>query len=320
MRRRELILGLGGALALPGVASAAGRRMPVIGMLAYIGGMRFSSFQKGLRETGFVDGRNVRIDFRDMHGRYDQMPAMAADLVRRKVAVIVAFGSVAAHAAKRATATIPIVFWGYDPLEEGLVANLARPGGNLTGVSLMAAELVPKRLELLSELVPQAKAFALLVAPIEPATSAVIHSARRAARAKGIALHVVKAGSRNELFAAFDRLPELAVGGLIVDFNATFSQAGGTIAALAAVGGVPAIYGWSDIVEAGGLISYSASISRVTRLLGLYTGRILKGERPADLPVVRPDKFELAVNLKAARNLGLKVPPSLLVLADEVIE
>jgi ABC-type uncharacterized transport system substrate-binding protein len=320
MRRRDLILGLGGVLALPEAARAQQKRMPVVAILADTGVVAYASFLQGLREAGFVEGGNVAIDERYLHGQHDLMPAMAADLVRRKVAVIAAFSPAAAHAAKRATARIPIVFISWDPVLEGLVASLARPGGNLTGVSMIEAELTPKRLELLSELVPRAKLFGLLVNPDSPTASAVIGNGERAARTKGVELLVLKARTHGEIYAAFDALGRLHAGGLIVEFDVFFNSEGGTLAALTSVGGVPAVYGWSGIVQAGGLISYGASSAAAHRLMGIYTGKILKGAKPADLPVVQPDRFELIINLKAAGDLGLHVPQSLLALADRVIE
>jgi ABC-type uncharacterized transport system substrate-binding protein len=320
MRRRDVILGLGGALALAAAARAAQKRMPEVGVLADTGVIAYASFLGGLRENGFVAGRDVTIDERYLHGQYDQMPAMAVDLVRRKVEVIAAFSSAAAHAAKRATARIAIVFFSWDPVLEGLVASLARPGGNLTGVSMLDSELTPKRLDLLSELVPQAKVFGLLVNPDSPTSAAVIGNGERAARAKGVKLHVLKAATHGEIYAAFDALGRLDAGGLIVDFDVFFNREAGTLAALAATGGIPAIYGWDGVAPAGGLMTYGASIPAVERLMGLYVGKILKGAKPADLPVVQADRFDLAINLRAARNLGLKVPQFLLAEANEVIE
>jgi ABC-type uncharacterized transport system substrate-binding protein len=319
MRRREVILGLGGAFALAPPARAAGRRMPLVGMLASVG-MLGSDFQRGLREAGFVEGRNVAIDRRFLGGQYDLLRVTVADFVRRKVDVLVTVGPAAALAAKDATTAIPIVFQSWDPVLEGLVESLARPGGNLTGVSMLDSELTPKRLELLSEVVPRARVFALLVNPKRATTAAVIRNARSAAQAKRLELQVLKASSDPEIYAAFAAIHTLRADGLVVDLDSFFGRTGGTLAALAAINGIPAIYGWRGITQVGGLMSYGPSYASAHRLMGIYTGKILRGADPADLPVVQPDKFELVVNLKAARDLGLKVPPTLLALADKVIQ
>jgi ABC-type uncharacterized transport system substrate-binding protein len=319
MRRRELILGFGGVLALPRLVRAAGRRMPVVGDLAVVG-MIGEGILPGLREAGFIEGGNVRLDRRYLRGRYDRLPAAAAELVRRQVDVICAHGPAEARAAKAATATIPIVFSSQDPVLEGLVKSLARPGGNLTGVSMIDSELMPKRFQLLRELMPGAKAFGLLVNPNAAEAAAVIRNTEAAARANGMRLHVLKARNHREIYAAFDALDRLDADGLIVDFDALFNLEGGTIAGLAAVAAVPAIYAWRGVVQVGGLMSYGASIAAMQRLMGLYVGKILNGANPADLPVVQVDKFEMAINLKTARALDLTVPQPLLALADRVIE
>jgi putative ABC transport system substrate-binding protein len=302
------------------------KAMPVIGFLTggtFPGqpGPGLAGFYQGLSETGYVEGRNVAIEYRVAEGRFDRLPALAADLVGRKVDVILAGGDPAARAAKNATSTIPIVFsLASDPVAAGLVASFARPGGNLTGVSTMFADLLPKRLELLSDLAPRASVFALLVDPNWPGTEPMIREMQDAARAKGVQLHVAKAGTESEIDAAFATLDQLHVDALVVGTSQFLSDRRDQLAALAARYAVPASYELRQNVAAGGLISYGPSNFAYYRLLGTYTGKILNGVRPADLPVQQPAIFELVVNLKAARALGLTVPPSILARADEVIE
>ena len=325
MRRREFIGALGGAaLAWPNAPRAQQKAIPVIGYL--VGSspdprtVNLAAFRQGLNETGYVEGQNAVIEYRWAEGRYDRLPAMAADLVGRKVDVIAAFGVAGSRAAKNATATIPIVFLAGDPIRDGLVASLPRPGGNVTGVSLLAGELTPKRFELLTELVPQARGIALLVNPNNPATEPLIGEAREAARAKGVQLPVLEAGNKSEIDAAFAALSQLRAEALVVGADPYFDSRREQLVALASRYGVPAIYAWRFFAASGGLISYGTSLSAAARLVGIYAGRILKGEKPADLPVQQPTTFELVINLKTAKALGLTVPQSILARADEVIE
>ena len=327
MRRRELLLLLGGAMTAPRALSAQQKAMPVIGFLNGTSpGPVFASlvaaFHQGLSETAYVEGQNVAIEYRHAEGRYDRLPALAADLVGRKVDLIAASGGPAsALAAKSATSMIPIVFVsGDDAVAAGLVASLARPSGNLTGVSFLDVELMQKRLELLSELVPQAGVIALLVNPNNPNAERVMRDVQEAARAKGVQLPIQKASSESEIDAAFATLVQLKAGALVVGADAFFSSRREQLVALASRHAVPAIYEWREFPASGGLISYGTSLTGVYRQLGLYAGKILKGAKPADLPVQQPTTFELVVNLKTAGALGLTVPPSILARADEVIE
>ena len=324
MKRRELMLLLGGAFIAARALRAQQKAMPVIGYLHYGSPGLFApfmaAFHRGLSETGYVEGRNVAIEYRWAEGRYDRLPALAGELVGRKVAVIAAFGPPSARAAKSATSTIPIVFGSGDPVREGLIAGLARPGGNLTGVSLLTVELMAKRLELLSELVPQAGMIALLVNQNDANAERIIKDVQEAARAKGVQLHVLKAGSESEIDAAFPALVQRQAGGLVVGTDPFFNSRREQLVSLAARHTVPAIYEWREFAAAGGLISYGSSLTSVYRQIGIYTGRILNGAKPADLPVQQPTKLELVVNLKTAKALGLTVPQSLLARADEVIE
>jgi putative ABC transport system substrate-binding protein len=319
MRRRRLLLVLGGSVIAPRALRAQQKTMPVIGFLsAGSPDFRLAAFRQGLNETGYVEGQNVAIEYRWAPGQYDQLPALAADLVRHRVTVIAAVGIPPTFAAKAATSTIPIVLAGVDdPVGVGLVARLARPGGNVTGFSVFALDLIPKRLELLSELVPQAREIALLADPNNQNTERIVADAQEAARAKGLTLHILKASNEREIDTAFASLARLHVDALIV--AGLFSLCG-QLAILAARYAVPVMYGWRECIAAGGLLSYGASLAAVYRQSGAYVGRILKGAKPADLPVQQPTKFELVVNLKTANALGLTVPPSILARADEVIE
>jgi putative ABC transport system substrate-binding protein len=325
MNRRELLL-LGGMMTAARAAQAQQKAMPVIG---YLGGTSpgpmapfTAAFRQGLSETGYVEGQNLAIEYRWAEGRYDQLPALAADFVDRKVDVIVAGGGMpSALAAKTATSTIPVVFnVGTDPVESGLVTSLARPGGNLTGVTGIATELMAKRFELLSEIVPQAGLVALLVNPNNASAEPMMRDVQEAARAKGVQLHIVKASTEGEIDAAFATLVQLHAGGLAIGADPLFASRLDRLAALAARDAVPAIYDRREFAAAGGLISYGSSLTAGYRQIGIYAGKILNGANPADLPVQQPTTFELVVNLKTAKALGLAIPPSILARADEVIE
>jgi len=327
MNRRELlVLVAGSAMAVARPLRAQQKAMPVIGFLDSASpgpeAPFLAAFHDGLGETGFVEGQSVAIEYRWAGGSYDRLPALAADLVGRQVDVIAADSIPGVRAAKTATTTIPIVVEvGIDPVEFGLVAgSLARPGGNLTGVGFLTVELMPKRLELLSELVPQAGAFVLLVNPTNENAERVVRDGRDAARAKGVQLTILKAATENEIDTAFATVAQLRAGGLLVSPDPFFVSRREQLVVLASRDAVPAIYPLREAVAAGGLISYGASRTSVFRLLGTYVGKILKGEKPADLPVQQPTKFELVVNLNTAMALGLTVPPSILARADEVIE
>jgi putative ABC transport system substrate-binding protein len=325
MRRRDFLIFLTGAMAAwPLGARAQQKAMPVIGFLSP--GPRsaahlLTAFHEGLSEAGYVEGQNVAIEYRWAEGHYDRLAALAADLVGRKVDLIMANSPDAALAAKGATSKIPIVFrGGADPVGAGLVASLAQPGGNLTGVSMLLDELTAKRLELLSELVPRAGVIALLVNPNNANAERVIREVQEAARTKGLQLHVLKAGSESEIDTAFASLAQLHAGALLVAADPFLSLRREQFVALASRHAVPSIYSWREFAVSGGLISYGASLTSAFRLCGTYAGKILKGAKPADLPVQQPTTFELVINLKTAKALGLTVPESMLIRADEVIE
>jgi putative tryptophan/tyrosine transport system substrate-binding protein len=325
MKRRHFIAFVGGAAAWPFVAGAQKPRLPVIGFLngasydksAYL----VSAFHRGLSETGFVEGRNVAFQYRSADGQYDRLPALAADLVRQQVDVIAATGTPAGLPAKRATTEIPIVFvTGSDPIQQGLVSNLSRPDGNITGATTLAVELGQKRLELLHELLPDAKLVAALVNPKGPNLAPLLSDLEAAARAVRLQLRILHASTEQELDTVFPAIVDLRAGALVIGVDTFFNSQSVRLAALALKHGVPAMYQYREFVAAGGLISYGGSITDAYRVAGIYTGRILKGEKPAELPVQQSTKAELFINLKTARTLGIDVPSTLLVRADEVIE
>jgi len=326
MRRRELMILLGGTLTAPRTLRAQQKTVPVIGYLDTGAPDAFpsylASFHQGLSETGYVEGQNVAIEYRWAEGRLDQLPALATELVGRKVDVIVASGGfLCVLAAKNATPTIPVVFTGVsDPVGSGLVSSLARPGANITGFSPFAIELMPKRLELISELVPQVGVIALLVNSNEPRAEHIIKDVQEAARTKGVQVQALMAGTEGEIAAAFAMFVQQHAGALLVAPDPFFSLRREQIVALSARDGVPAAYPWPEDAAAGGLLSYGPSITAIRREVGIYVGRILNGAKPADLPVQQPTTFKLIVNLKTAKALGLTVPPSILARADEVIE
>jgi len=325
MNRRQFMLLLGSAGTAARALRAQQKAMPVIGFLGSgspdPNAPLVAAFRQGLSETGWFEGQNLAIEHSWAEGRYDQLPALAADLLDRKADLIAASSIPSARAAKSVTSTVPIVFVsGGDPAELGLVASLARSGGNLTGVSILAAELTPKRLELLSELVPQAGVIALLVNPNNPQTEGVIQDMQEAARAKRLRLHVLKASTEGEIDDAFASFVQQHAGGLVVEADPFFTARSEQLVALASRDAVPAIYTRREFAVSGGLISYGTSLAGAFRQAGIYAGKILAGAKPADLPVQQPTTFELVINLKTAKALGLIVPPSILGRADEVIE
>jgi putative ABC transport system substrate-binding protein len=329
MNRRDLLLGLGGVIAAPFVAHAQQKRIPVIGLInplspepgplmeAYL-----RSLREGLAEAGFTEGQNVVIESRWAEGHLDRLPALLAELVTRKVDVIAATGgSSVAQAAKAATATIPIVFAAaIDPVAIGLVASFAHPGGNLTGIAFLNTELTAKRFELLLDITPEAQPIALLVHPSNPGLEQATREVQDAARAKGVQLHILSAATSIEIDAAFASCDQLHVKGLVVLNDPLFFDRREQVAALASRYAIAAIMPWRQFVDSGGLISYGPNLMDITRQQGFYIGRILKGEKPADLPVQQPTKFELVINLKTAKALALIVPQRLLAQADDVIE
>jgi putative ABC transport system substrate-binding protein len=327
MRRREFITIFASAARMwPLDARAEQPAIPVIGFLSSASPKpcagRVAGFRKGLNGSGYTDGQDVTIEFRWAEGQYDRLPVFAAELVSQKVAVIVSSGGdVAAIAAKAATSSIPIVtVSGTDPVKAGLVASFNRPGGNVTGASFVATELETKRLEILHDLVPTATVIGILVNPTNPAAESRSIDLQVAARALDLNIHILSASSESDLETAFATLIEQRAGALLVSTDSFFTSRRDRLVALAARHALPTIYAWREFVEAGGLASYGPIINEVYRQAGVYTGRILKGEKPADLPFVRPTKFELVINLKTATALGLTIPPLTLGRADEVIE
>ncbi len=327
MRRRDLILGLGGSIALPLAVRAQKKAMPTIGYMSggsaafYAAGI-LPAFREGLREAGYVEGENVTIDYRWAEGHYDRLPAFAAEFVRRSVDLIAATGGIAAlRAAKAATATIPIVFTsGSDPVAEGLVASLARPGGNLTGISFLTTQLYPKRLQLVSEAVPQAQSVAMLTNANGPNTGDNLQEAAAAAETLGKKFIPLRVATDGDFEPAFASLEKQKIGMLVVQTDPFIDVRVDQLVALAARYRIPAVYGFRQFPLAGGLMSYGVSIAGVYHQAGQYAGKILAGAKPAELPVQQPTRFELVINLKTAKSLGLTVPQSLFARADEVIE
>ena len=324
LKRREFITLLSGAAAWPLAVSAQQSALPVIGFLhselANDTAHLLRAFNQGLREAGYVEGRNVAVEYRWAESRYEQLPALAADLVARHVALIAANGP-AIEAARAATTTIPIVFFaGGDPVKLGLVASLARPGGDLTGITNMGVELGPKRLEILHELVPTAATLGVLVNPTFPDAEGQSEAVRQAAHAMSLQLHVLRASTAEDFDHVFAGLAEQRAGGLVIVTDPFFNTRQEQLAALALRHSMPTIYHNHEFVAAGGLAGYGNSSTDLWRQIGAYAGRILHGEKPADLPVQQPTKFELLVNLKTAKALGLIIPMTLQAAADEVIE
>ena len=325
--RRKLLAAFGGAAVWPFVARAQQTAMPVIGFLSSASRdfdevSRVSPFRQGLKVAGYTEGQNVAIEYRGADYQLDRLPALAADLVQRRVSVIAAGSSPAsALAAKSATTIIPIVFTNAaDPVQIGLVASLNRPGGNVTGFTQLGADLGAKRLGLLHELLPSVISIAVLVNPARPGVDTQVAQAQEAARALGLELHILNASSEGDFDAAFMTLGRLRAGALVVSADALFNDRREHIIALARRHAVAAIYEWRDAVAAGGLISYGTRRLEGYHQIGILAGRILKGEKPADLPVLQPTDFELAINLKTATALGITIPPGVLAIADEVIE
>ena len=326
MRRREFITLLGGVAGWPLAARAQQSAMPVIGFIspgspASFAPNNFAAFRRGLNENGYVDGQNVKIEYRWAEGRYDQLPAFAAELVHRQVSVIAAFTPPAAQAAKAATSTIPVIFMsGTDPVKLGLVTSLNRPGGNITGATFFAVGLEPKCVELLHEMVPNATAVAMLVNPNFPEVETQVKDLSGAAHAIGLQSVTFTANSESGIDAAFARVVEQGIGALLVAPDPFFYGQRDQLVALAAHYALPTAYFFREFALIGGLMSYGTSVADASRQTGVYVGRVLKGDKPADLPVIQPTKFEFVINLKTAKALGLRVPLTLQVAADEVIE
>jgi putative ABC transport system substrate-binding protein len=325
LKRRDFITLLGGAAAWPLAAQAQQVGMPVVGLISIRSpddsAKLIATFRDGLKEFGFVEGQNVRLEHRWADRQYDRLPSLALDLVDQRAAVLVAIANPSALAVKATVRTLPIVFGiGGDPVQLGLVASLNRPGGNITGVSFFTSQLEAKRMGLLHELVPRASVVAVLLNPNNPTVDVQLREVQEAARSLGLKLHTLHASSEGEIETAFTALVQLQAGGLLVAADSFFFSRRHQLATLANVYAVPAIYEWRDFPEAGGLVSYGTDLANAYRQVGMYTGRILKGEKPADLPVMQSTKFEFVINLRTARALGLDVPPTVLARADEVIE
>jgi ABC-type uncharacterized transport system substrate-binding protein len=325
VRRRAFITLLGSAAAWPLAARAQQPAMPVIGFLSSRSpgeSTNLVAFRDGLKESGFIEGQNVAIEYRWAEGQYDRLPALAADLIRRQVTVIVAAGSPApAQAAKAATAAVPIVFaLGVDPVQFGLVASLNRPGGNVTGVNFLAADLGEKAFGLIHELIPNVAVAAMVVNPNNPNAESVARNARETALSLGLQLHILNAGTAQEIDTAFERIVEQRIGLLLLGADPFFNDRRDQFVALTARHAIPAIYFVREFVTAGGLMSYGTNVSEAYRRAGAYTGKILKGAKPAELPVEQSTRFEFVINLRTAKTLGLTIPDKLLALADEVIE
>ena len=326
MRRRDFVKGFAGAATWPMAARAQPAATPVIGFLsseaAGRGPERLRAFHQGLGDSGFHEGRNVAVEYRWADGRYDQLPALAADLARRRVAVIAATGgNTSALAAKAATTTIPIVFTtGANPVEVGLVASLNRPGGNITGVTSLGVELGPKRLQLLHDVIPKASAVALLVNPANRSTEIQVRDTQAAARGLGIDLRVLHASTVQGIEGAFAELARAGAQALVIAPESFFNSRSAQLAFLAAHHKLPAIYTYREFAAAGGLMSYGASDTETYRQAGVYAARILRGEKPAEMPVQQSTKIELIINVATAKALGVTIPLSLLARADEVIE
>lgn len=328
VERRTFLLGAGAFLAAFPAAPFARAQQPAMPVIGFLNGASYElsaylvrAFHQGPSETGYVEGRNVAVEYRSANGQYDRLPALAADLVRRQVSVIAATGTPTGLPAKAATTTIPIVFvTGSDPVEQGLVTSLSRPRGNLTGATTLAVELGRKRLELLHGLVPNATPIGVLVNPTGPNLAAVSRDLQAAARTLRVPIHILHASTEEDLDTVFATLVKLRAGALVIGTDTFFNSQSRKLAALTVRHALPAIYQYREFAAAGGLLSYAGSITDAYRVAGIYTGRILKGEKPSDLPIQQSTKAELFINLKTAKALGITIPQSTLGRADEVIE